>query len=162
LAQHHKELPQSHWTLCCVAQLLVSLSKQQGGYLDSSFLGIPAGSGLTGCTAVAGGGGAVLGPPLTGGGGVVLGCYLTGLYVITCLHAPCLCQYIACALHTQYDCCWLPLSAIVIVVASVIVTTSTTLSNVFTGGFLLLLILAMCLMAQGQFHHDIWTATHAQ
>ena len=33
------------------------------------------------------------------------------------------------------------------------------LSKVFTGGFLLLLTLAMCLMAQGQL---IWTATHAQ
>ncbi len=97
----------------------------EGGYLDSSFLGIPAGSGLTGGTVVAGGGGAVLGPPLTGRGGAVLSRCLTGLYMITCLHAPCLCQYTACALHTQYDCCWLPLSTIVSVVASVIVITST-------------------------------------
>ncbi len=67
----------------------------EGGYLDSSFLGIPAGSGLTGGTVVAGGGGAVLGPPLTGGGVAVLGRRLTGLYVITSLHAPSLCECIA-------------------------------------------------------------------
>ena len=97
----------------------------EGGYLDSSFLGIPAGSGLTGGTVVAGGGGAVLGPPLTGRGCAVLSRCLTGLYMITCLHAPCLCQYTACALHIQYDCCWLPLSTVVSVAASVIVTTST-------------------------------------
>ena len=54
-----------------------------GGYLDSSFLGIPAGTGFTGAAAVAGGRGAVLGRRLT------------GLYVITSLHAPCLSQYIA-------------------------------------------------------------------
>ncbi|KAA6417638.1 MAG: hypothetical protein FRX49_12430 [Trebouxia sp. A1-2] len=51
-------------------------------YLHSSFLGIPAGSGLTGGGAVACGGVAILGP------------LLTCLYVITSLHAPYLPQYI--------------------------------------------------------------------